>query len=77
MQWKALFFENEAESTFNYGFKTCKSPPQYKELMESEEYFQNVISNVQFRRVNDDFQNRLKNDIRSIQSSKKSICLRR
>ena len=77
MQWKALFFENETESTFNYGFKTCKSPPQYKELMEFEEYFQNVISNVQFRRVNDDFQNRLKNDIRSIQSSKKSICLRR
>ena len=30
-----------------------------------------MISNVQFRRVKNDFQNRLKNDIRSIQSSKK------
>ena len=39
--------------------------------MESEEDLQKMISNVQFRRVNNDFQNRLKNDIRSIQSSKK------
>ena len=30
-----------------------------------------MISNVQFRRVKNDFQSRLKNDIRSIQSSKK------
>ena len=30
-----------------------------------------MISNVQFSRVNNDFQNRLKNDIRLIQSSKK------
>ena len=30
-----------------------------------------MISNVQLRRVKNDFQNRLKNDIRSIQSSKK------
>ena len=30
-----------------------------------------MISNVQFRRVNNDFQKRLKNDIRSIQSPKK------
>ena len=30
-----------------------------------------MISNVQLRRVKNNFQNRLKNDIRSIQSSKK------
>ena len=39
--------------------------------MESEDDLQKMISNVQFKRVNNDFQNRLKNDIRSIQSSKK------
>ena len=70
MRWKALFFENESESTFKYGFKTRKCPPQHKDLMEFEDDLQKMISSVQFRRVKNDFQNRLKND-RLIQSSKK------
>ena len=69
--WKALFFENELESTFKYGFKTRKCPLQHKDLMEFEDDLEKMISNVQFRRVKNNFQNRLKNDIRSIQSSKK------
>ena len=52
-------------------FKTCKCPPQHKNLMEFEDDLRRMISNVQFRRANNDSQNRLKNDIRSIQSSKK------
>ena len=71
MRRKALFFENESESTLKYGFKTRKCQPQHKDLMEFEDDLQKMISNVQFRRVKNDFQNRLKNDIRSIQSSKK------
>ena len=71
MRWKALFFENESGSTSEHGFKTCKCPPQHKDLMKFENDFQRMISNVQFRRVKNNFQNRLKNDIRSIQSSKK------
>ena len=51
MQWKALFFENESESTFKYGFKTRKCPPQHKELMEFEDNLQKMISNVEFGRV--------------------------
>ena len=38
--------------------------------MEFKDVLQNMISNVQFRRVNNEFQKRLKNDIRSIQSLK-------
>ena len=34
MRWKALFFENESENTFKYGFKTRKCPPQHKDLMD-------------------------------------------
>ena len=68
---KPYCFENESESSFKYGFKTCKCPPQHKDLMEFEDYLQKMISNVQFTRVENDFQNRLKNHIRSIQSSKK------
>ena len=68
-----LLFENEFESTFKYGFKTRNCPPQHEDLMEFEDDLQKMISNVQFRRVKNDFQNRLKNDIRSIQSSKKVL----
>ena len=44
-------FENESESTFKYGFKTRKCPPQHKDLMEFEDNLQRIVSNVQFRRV--------------------------
>ena len=37
MRSKALFFQNESESTFKYGFKTRKCPPQHKDLMEFED----------------------------------------
>ena len=40
IRWKALFFENESESTFKYGFKTRKCPPQHKDLMEFEDDLQ-------------------------------------
>ena len=39
--------------------------------MEFEDDLKKMISNVQFRRVNNDFQNRLKNDTKSVRSSKK------
>ena len=61
---------NQSESSFKYGFKRRKCPLQHKDLMEFEDDLQNMISNVQFRRVHNDFQNK-KNDIRSIQSSKR------
>ena len=52
---KHYFVENGTGSTFNYGFKTRKYPSQHKVLMEFEDDLQNIISNVQFRRVNNDF----------------------
>ena len=58
MRWKTLFFESE--STFKYGFKTRKCPPQHKDLMEFEDDLQKMISNVQFRRVKNDFKTDLR-----------------
>ena len=62
MRWKALLFENETKSIFNYGFKIRKCPPQHKDLMKFEDHLQKIISIIQFRTVNNDFQNRLKDD---------------
>ena len=50
MRWKALFFEIESASIFNYGFKTHKCPPQNKDLMEFEDELKKVLSIVQFRK---------------------------
>ena len=36
MLWKALLFESETDSTFNYGFETRKCPSQHKDLMGFE-----------------------------------------
>ena len=40
---KSPIFENESESPFNYGFKTRKCPPQYKDLMEFEDDVQESV----------------------------------
>ena len=70
IRWKALFYENETKGTFNYSFKPRKCSRQHKDLITFEDDLRKIISNVEFRRVNNYFQDRLKNDIRSIQSSK-------
>ena len=44
--WKALFFENESESTFKYGFEIRKCPPQHNDLMEFEDDLQKMIPNL-------------------------------
>ena len=62
MRWKALFFENETESTLKCGFKIRKYPPQNKNLMEFEDDLQKMFPTVQFKTVNNDFQNRLESD---------------
>ena len=43
LRWNALFFENESQSIFKYGFKTRKYPPQHKDLMEFEDDSQKMI----------------------------------
>ena len=63
MRWKALLFEIKFESTIKFVFKTRKWPPQHKGLMEFEDDLQEMFSNAQFRRVNNDFKNGIKNDI--------------
>ena len=70
MRWRAFFFlkgdetqtEDHPDSGANehFGFKSRKCPPRVEELEAFEEDLLKMIESVQFRRVSDDFQERLR-----------------
>ena len=71
MRWKALTFLGKLKSSEkdNYGFKTVKCPSSVKELVLFENDMMDMIKNLEFRRVNNEFQSNLRNDIRQIRRS--------
>lgn len=74
MRWKACFFESENDleaSVNNYGFKTKKCPPQVKDMIKFEEDMHELVKSVQFKRVKNEFLNKLKEDAREINQSSK------
>ena len=70
MRWKAFFFLNgqdeETTDSALYGFKSKKTPPQIEELKRFEEDLTTMIENIKFRKVEEPFQRRLKEDVKSI-----------
>ena len=71
MSWKALAFLGKLKSSDkdNYGFKTVKCPSSVKELVPFENDMMDMIKNLEFKRVNNEFQSNLRNDIRQIRRS--------
>ena len=81
LRWKVLFFlqkqkdDNSDNSDLDeplpetFGFRTEKTAPQQKDLISFENDLVSAISNIKFSRQNDDFQNRLQNDIKKISAS--------
>ena len=75
MRWKAHFFlqENEEDQEGmkreNYGFMTRKCPPQCADLDNFEKDLMNVINKLEFRKINDKFQRKLKEDIKKVRES--------
>ena len=48
----------------NYSFKTVKCPSSAKELVPFENDMMDMIQNLEFKRVNNEFQSNLRDDIR-------------
>ena len=71
MRWKALAFLGKLKSSHkdNYGFKTAICPCSIKELVPFENDMMDMIKNLEFKRVNNEFQSNLRNDIRQIHQS--------
>ena len=71
MRWKALTFLGKLESSDkdNYGFKNAKCPSSAEELVPFETDMMDMVKNLEFKRVNSEFQSKLTNDIRKIRKS--------
>lgn len=78
MRWKAFFSEqnktdrNNNESS-HFGFKSKKCPPQNENLNNFEADVYDMIKNIEFRQVRDDFQDQLQHDIKRINNSTKAF----
>ena len=74
MRWKLFSIKNQnANSKQTYGFKTTKTAPQMVELKAFEEDVYKLISNVEFRQVNNDFQTSMQETINAVKASKDII----
>ena len=73
MRWKVLAFLGKLKSSDkdNYGFKRMKCPSPVKALVSFENDMMDMIKNLEFKRVNNEFQSNLRNDIRQIRRSNK------
>ena len=82
LRWKAVFFDqedtndnqgeednNDEDVPINYGFKSTRTPPQNEHLKSFENDLYDMIQNIEFMKVRDDFQSKLSNDVRNIRSS--------
>ena len=72
MRWKAFFYlkgPTTDDPKETYGLKSRKCPPQVDELKAFEDDALKMIEMIEFRRVADPFQQRLRSDIQKIRAS--------
>ena len=71
MRWKALAFLGKLKGSdkHNYGFKTATCSSSVKKLLPFENDMMDMIKNLEFKKVNNEFQSNLRNDIRQIRKS--------
>ena len=80
MRWKEIHFNNndsrdniKEENTKWYGLKSPYSPRQVNELIPFENDIVELIRNIKFRKIRNTFQEKLKEDIKLIKKSNKTI----
>ena len=78
MRLKAIYFnkdnnEQDIQVSEKYGLKSENCPAQQTELVPFENDLINLIKEIKFREVKNDFQKKLSNDIKKITSSSKTV----
>ena len=80
MRWKAFFFlkgeKNDSWDDTCFGFQSRKSPPQAEELKGFEEDLTKLVEKIRFKKVNEPFLNKLKEDIKKKVSDTEDIIVR-
>ena len=70
MRWKAIFFTNRNRKPNSTGLKSNQCP---KELMAFENDLIKLVKEIKFRKVKNQFQNKLKDDIKKVRSSNETL----
>ena len=73
IRWRAFFFLNpdqKCKDKETFGFRSTKPAPMVPELKEFEDGLLNIIQTIKFNNVSDEFQNKLKEDIKGINNEK-------
>ena len=75
LRWKAHHFckdngQNDSRQFDNFGFKTSATPPQNEYLNAFENDMYEMIRNIEFINVRNEFQGKLRQDLENIQSSR-------
>ena len=80
MRWKAIYFNNndsieidKEENTEWHGLKSPYSLRQVKGLIPFENDLGELIRNIMFKKIRKTFQEKLKEDIKLIKGSKKTM----
>ena len=76
MRWKAFWFERDSDKEQecikeNFGFKSNNVAPSNARLQRFEEEMYDMVRSIKFRKVENDFQKKLKNDVQEIRRSNK------
>ena len=82
MRWIAIFFRNnnkkapeDYKAGFSYGLKSGKRK-QVKDLIQFEDDLVRIVKELKFHKVNNNFQTKLGEDMKHVQTSKKKNLLR-
>ena len=70
MKWKTLEFLGKLNSKSNTD-QSIRCPPAVEELSNFENDLLLMIKNIEFRKINNSFQEKLSNDIKQIKNSDK------
>ena len=80
MRWRAIFFINNNKKAiedykegFSYGWKSGRSPPQVKGFIQFEDDLVKIVKVLNFRKVKNNFQTKLHEDMKQVQTSKKTL----
>ena len=75
MRWKVLEFldklDNNSNKNETYGFKSLKCPPAVEEMAQFENDLLLLIKNLETKKVHNDFQMKLRDDMKEIKASNK------
>ena len=66
---------NKRDPIERYGLKTLNCPRQVRELIPFENELISLIRSIKFRKIKNQFQDKLKEDIRQIKNSRKTMTM--